>query len=115
MKKKNKKTTPRKKKEFRYYSINVLDGNKNLKIRHPAYIFLKKGNVLTFVSITHSSKIKNKIVVKLRKNPNPKDFRDLYWIKEIKYDTIDRFSKRNNGWKMNDLDDQDIREEHKKR
>lgn len=116
MKKKSKKQVIRKKKEFRYHNIEITNGNGTItKIRHPSYVFLEKGNIYIYVSITHSDNIENVIVIKLRKNPNPRDKRDSYRISEIKEDTKDRFSKRLKKWVMDLEDDEDIRKEFKKR
>ena len=85
------------------------------KIRHPSYVFLEKGNIYIYISITHSDSVKNAIVIKLKKNPNPQDKRESYRIMEIKEDTKDKFSKRLKKWVMDCEDDNDIREEYKKR
>lgn len=116
MKRKANKQLVRKKKEFRYHNISIVNDNGTItKIRHPSYVFLEKGNIYIYISITHSDNVENEIVIKLRKNPNPQDKRDSYRIKEIKEDTKDRFSKRLKKWIMDIEDDQDIREEYKKR
>ena len=116
MKRKTKKQIVRKRKEFRYHNIEIPNNNRTFtKIRHPSYVFLEKGNIYIYISITHSDNVKNSIVIKLRKNPNPQDKRDSYRIAEIKEDTKDRFSKRLKKWVMDFEDDKDIREEYKKR
>ena len=116
MKSKSKNQVVRKRKEFRYHNIEIVNDNgTTTKIRHPSYVFLEKGNIYIYISITHSDNVENSIVIKLRKNPNSHDKRDSYRIKEIKEDTKDRFSKRLKKWVMDLEDDQDIREEYKKR
>ena len=56
MKRKTKKQTIKKKKEFRYHNIVTFNKRgKKIKIRHPTYVFLEKGNIYVYVSITHSS------------------------------------------------------------
>ena len=116
MKQKSKKQPVKKKKEFRFHNVEILGNNgTTIKIRHPAYVFLEKGNIYIYISITHSPEIKNKLVIKLRKNPNPEDKKDSYWVVDIKEDTKDTFSKRQKKWKMDDADDEDIRKEYKKR
>ena len=116
MKSKSKNQVVRKRKEFRYHNIRIINDNGTItKIRHPSYVFLEKGNIYIYVSITHSDNVKNAIVIKLRKNPNPKDERDSYRIVEIKEDTKDRFGKRLTEWAMDIEDDKDIREEYEKR
>ena len=116
MKRKSKNQQIKKKKEFRFHNIelNNINGVKT-KIRHPTYVFLEKGNIYIYISITHSSSVENKIVIKLRKNPNPKDNKDSYWVVDVKEDTKDTFSKRQKEWSMDDEDDADIRAEYKKR
>ena len=116
MKSKSKNQVVRKRKEFRYHNIVIVNDNGTItNIKHPSYVFLKKGNIYIYISITHSDNVKNSIVIKLRKNPNPHDARDSYRISEIKEDTKDRFGKRLKKWVMDIEDDQDIREEYKKR
>ena len=116
MKPKSNKQKLKKKNEFRYHEVEIRrDDELLIKIRHPAYVFLEKGNLYIYVVITHSSRVKNCLVIKLRKNPNPKDKRDAFRVVEIKEDTKDRFGRREKGWRMNSEDEQDIRDEYKKK
>lgn len=92
----------------------LLKKGRKAKIKHPTYIFLEKGNVYTYVSITHSKSVEGAIVVKLRKNPNPKDNRESYRVVSIKEDTKDRFGSKKR-WSIDSEDEKDIREEYKKR
>ena len=116
MKRKSRNQQIKKKKEFRFHKVDLIDALGNItKIWHPAYVFLEKGNIYIYVSITHSSNIDSGIVIKLRKNPNPKDGKDSYWVVDIKEDTKDRFGKRRKDWKMDEEDDKDIRNVYKKR
>ena len=116
MKRKSKRQITKKKNEFRYHNVIVINQfGKETKIRHPTYIFLEKGNIYIYVSITHSNDIENHMVIKLRKNPNPKDKCLSFWIVEIKRDTKDRFGRKQKDWKINIEDEKDIREEYKKR
>ena len=116
MKRKSKNAFAKKKKEFRYHKIEVITKSGSKKnIWHPSYVFLEKGNVYIYVSITHSNKVKETIVIKMKRNPNPLDKRDSYWVAEIKYDTKDRFRRRRDGWSIDESDDQKIREMYKKR
>ena len=111
MKKKNKNAIIRKKKEFRFHKIELISSNNKNSIGwHPAYVFLEKGNVFIYVSLTHSNSIKNGIVIKLKKNPNPKDNRDSFYVCEVKEDTKDRFRRRREGWSMDAEDDNAIRD-----
>ena len=118
MKTKDKHAILKRLKEFRFHNVNIIDkkGIKK-KRRHPAYVFVEKGNVYIYVIITHSSYVEEKIVVKLRRNPNPNDNSDAYYIAEVKSDTKDSFGHRNKGWKLDESDDIDIRKlfENKKR
>ena len=114
MKKKSRKARLKRKKEFRFHKVKVTGKNKITEERHPAYVFLEKGNIYIYVSLTHSESIDNVLLVKLRKNPNPKDNRDSYWVVEIREDTKDRFGRRINGLKMDENDDKDIRETYDK-
>ena len=116
MKRKSKNQIIKRKREFRYHNIEIINGNGTItKIRHPSYVFLEKGNIYIYISITHSDNVENAIVIKLRKNPNPRDKRDSYRIAEIKEDTKDRFSKNLKKWVMDLEDDKEIREEYEKR
>lgn len=116
MKRKSKRQNVKKKKEFRFHQVETINSQgKMIKIWHPSYIFLEKGNVYIYVSITHSNAVEEFVVIELRENPNPKDKRNSFWIAKIKEDTKDRFGKRRKGWKINELDDQDIRNKYKKR
>lgn len=116
MKKKNKKALARKKKQFKFHKIESTKKNgKKTKFLHPAFIFLQKGNVYIFVTLTHSSSVDGKIVVKLRKNPNPNDNADSYWVAEINEDTLDQFCREKKDWKIDELDLEDIWSLYKKR
>ena len=111
MKNKSKHAQLKRKKEFRYKKIEILTRNGlKKKISHPAYIFLEKGNLYIYVTITHSESVENYLVLKLSENPNPLDKKDSYWIAEIRQDTKDKFEKRKDDWKMNEIDDLKIRE-----
>ena len=116
MKKKKKHAIARAIKEFRYHTIIVvMENGKIKKIRHPTFVFIEKGNIYIYVPITHSSKVMNLITVELRKNPNPKDSRKSYRIKEFRSDTKDRFGRKQKDWSINCEDEKDIRNEYKKR
>ena len=83
MKRKSKNQAARKRKEFRYHNIDIVNQNGTItRIRHPSYVFLEKGNIYIYISITHSDNVENAIVIKLRNNPNPNDKRDSYRIAE---------------------------------
>ena len=115
MKKKSKKAVARKKKEFRYHKVQIINKKGEIvSIRHPAYIFLEKGNIYVYVTITHSNNIGETILIQLRQNPNPKDKRESYWVAKIKNDRKDTFGKREKNWKINPQDDEDIRNLKKK-
>ena len=116
MKKKIKRNVTKKKKEFRFHKVSVIDKRgKMISVRHPAYVFLEKGNVYIYVTITHSDRIKDVVLIELKKNPNPKDKRKSFWVATIKQDTKDTFGKRQKGWKLDPIDDEEIRKKHKKR
>ena len=114
MKKKSRHATLKRKHEFRYHPVLALNKRgKLIKFDHPAYVFLQKGNVYVYAGITHSKKVPNKTVVKFRKNPNPKDRRDAYFVAEAKEDTTDRFGRKHDDWIIDPLDDEDIRNLYK--
>ena len=115
MKKKKKHAITKRKKEFRLHKTPFINKQgKKKQMWHPAFVFQEKGNIFVYISITHSSNVKERIVVKLRKNPNPEDERDAYRVVEICEDTKDRFGKRLKGWKIDIEDEQEILNEYKK-
>lgn len=116
MKKKNKHAQLKRRKEFKFHNVELVSHQgKEKNLRHPPYVFLEKGNIYIYVTITHSNNVPDNIVIKLRKNPNPADQREAYRVVEIKSDTKDNFGRREIGWKMDDQDDDDIRSEYEKR
>lgn len=101
--------------EFRYHNVDAKNKfGKRINIKHPAYVFLKKGNIFIYVTITHSSKVEDYVVIKLRKNPNPLDKKDAYYVAVVKEDIVDNFKKRERDWRMDPLDDADIQNLYKK-
>ena len=114
MQKKTKRQKTRKKSEFRYHDVIVIKPKKHKEIiiRHPSYIFLEKENTYIYVSITHSPKVYNAVVIKLRKNPNPKDGRDSYVVVDIKEASKDTFGSKLKGWEIDSDDEKDIREDY---
>lgn len=82
---------------------------------HPAYVFLENDNIFIYVTLTHSDDVEGVTLIKLRKNPNPKDKRDSYYVAEIKEDKRNEFSKIKKGWELDESDDRDIRKMFKKR
>ena len=83
-----------KKKEFRFIPTNYVNkGGRIIKISHPAYIFLQKGEVYVYVTITHSRSVDNLTLFKLEKNPNPNDKRDAYWIAKSIMKTLESLVK----------------------
>ena len=110
MKKKSKNQVPRKRNEFRYHMVEYINSlGVKTKMAHPSFIFLEKGNLFMYVSLTHSKEIGNIPLIKLSKNPNNKDKSDSYLVLEFKEDTKDRFGSRRKGWKMDSNDEQFIR------
>ena len=85
-------------KSYNYYKEDK--NGKITKVRHPAYIFLEKGNIWLYVTVTHSKSVDELIVVELRKNPDPNDKRKSYWVAEVKEDTKDSFVKRKTDWSI---------------
>ena len=67
------------------------------------------GNVYIYVPITHSSSVNDFMVIKLRKNPDPNDNRDSYYIADIRMDTKDSFSAMKKKWELDSKDDEEIR------
>lgn len=109
--KKRKNARLKRKNEFRYHNVIVHSRNgRTRKIKHPSYIFLEKGNIYIFVTITHSSKINDLKIIKLNKNPNPKDKRDSYVVLVIQTDIKSSFGVRHANWKIDVRDEELIRE-----
>ena len=109
MKKKSKKAKYKKIKEFRYHTVDIVKDGKKTKLRHPTYIFLEKGDLFIYVTITHSNDVNGYLVIELRKNPNPNQNTPSYYVADIREDTKDRFGRREDDWKIDLLDDDDIR------
>ena len=109
MKNKSRKACLKRKHEFRLHNVEVLNRyGRPVDIKHPTYVFLEAGDEYIYVVITHSDDVKNHVVIKLRKNPNPKDKSESYYVVEVRRDTKDRFGQRLKGWKIDPLDDLDI-------
>ena len=111
MKQKSKKQVSKKRSEFRHHKVELINSKgKKINRLHPAYVLLEKGNIYIYVSLTHASKVNGLLVIKLKKNPNPKDKNDSYVVVDVSEDTKDRFGKRHKDWKIYDEDDLKIRE-----
>ena len=116
MKSKSKKQQLKRKKEFRFHSIEIINQKGEVvNSRHPSYVFLEKGNLYIAFPITHSNKVKDLKIIQLSKNPNPKDNRCSYVVIEIIEDTKDRFGKKEKDWSISPEDDAVIRHEYEKR
>ena len=70
---------------------------------------LQNGDIFIYVQLTHSKKIRGKILIKMRKNPNPNDVRDSYYIEEIMEDNTANFGRKYDKWIIDDIDENDIR------
>ena len=105
----------KRKSEFRFHSVSIKTkkGRKRIK-KHPTFIFLQNGDILIYVQLTHSEKIRGKILIKLKKNPNPLDIRDSYYIEEICHDNKDNFGKKKVDWIIDESDEKQIRKLIKK-
>lgn len=101
----------KRKSEFRFHSViaKTSKGEKRIK-DHPTYVFFENGDIYIYVELTHSETIPGKILIKLRKNPNPKDLRDSYYIEEICEDKASKFGRKKNNWVIDEKDDEAIRE-----
>ena len=100
---------PKRMNEIRFHQDYVTFKKK--KIRHPKYIWRKRGNIYDYHSITHSKEINGKHLIKLRKNPSPKDKKEAYYNPESESDVKSTFGKKLKNWKLDPLDVKDI---HKK-
>ena len=95
----------RRKNEIRYHSVEVKTRNgEAISINHPAYIFMEQGDIYIYVTITHSNKVNDCLVVKLTKNPNPNDKTMSFWVAEIRKDNKKNFGKRHNNWAISEED-----------
>lgn len=110
MQKNHKRSNLRRRKEIRTHDVFVrTKKGRIINIEHPVYVFLEKGSLLIYVTITHSDKVKDRLVVKLRQNPNPKDKRNSYYVAEVKEDVKHSFGHRKHGWIIHPDDDLEIR------
>ena len=97
-------------KEIRFHKIKTITKNGYIKyIEHPCYVFLENDDCYIYVTLTHSDKVEDFLVIKLRKNPNPKDERDSYYVADVRIDSKAEFARMLKGWKLDPLDDEDIR------
>lgn len=100
-----------KKKEFRFIPTPYINSRGQIiELKHPAYIFLQKGRICVYVTITHSKKIRGLLLIKLKKNPNPQDKQEAFWVAKIKRGNIKHFGRRKNKWLIDDNDDLKIRD-----
>ena len=101
----------KRKSEFRFHSVTIKVKKGKRKInKHPAYVFFQNGNLYIYVQLTHSKRIKGKVLIKMKKNPNPSDNRDSYYIEEVYEDDKSRFGKKKNKWVIDEKDEKKIRE-----
>ena len=96
MKNKNRKEVS--KDEFRQYK----------KTKHPTYIYAKVGNEYKFIGLTHAEVTQGVKNIKLDKNPNPKDKRSAYFRPKAEKDKVNKFKKKEKGWKFSKSDKQKI-------
>ena len=80
---------------------------------HPAYVFLQKDNIFIYVTLTHSNNVPGYTVIKLTKNPNPKDKTDSYFVTDFRESNISAFSNRKKDWQLDEKDDELIRSIYK--
>ena len=89
-----------KKSEFRF----------NKKRKHPSYVFKEKNNKYHSILITHSPMTKNKINIKLYKNPEPNNKTDAYLVKKIYKDDINSYSRQVfRNWKFHKYDKRNVK------
>ena len=100
----------KRKSEFRFHSVvaDTKTGKKAIK-GHPTFVFLQNGDIFIYVQLTHSKIIKGKVLIKLRKNPNPQDLRDSYYIEEICEDKRTNFGRNRKNWVIDEEDEKEIR------
>ena len=104
------------KREIRFHPTETKTRNGKRKISdHPTFIFLQNGDIFIYVQITHSKNIRGKILIKMRKNPNPKDIKDSYYIEEILEDNLVNFGKKHDKWIVDEQDESDIRKQYEKK
>ena len=84
----------KKKSEIRLHNVELKNRNNQLiNIMHPAYIFLENNQVFIYVTLTHSDKVRELLTIRLKRNPNPNDRKDAYWVAEIRSDKKENFTK----------------------
>lgn len=77
---------------------------RNKETQHPAYIYARIGNEYKYLGVTHSEITKGIKNIKLDKNPNPKDKKNAYITPNSEKQQINKFKKKNVGWKMSKTD-----------
>ncbi len=99
MKKKSKNARLKRKNEFRFHNVEKKTKRGRIrKIMHPSYIFLEKGNVYIYVTITHSKEVEGYVLTKLTQNPDPNDNQDAYVVLDVRQDIKSSFGARRIGW-----------------
>ena len=99
MKKKSKNARLKRKNEFRFHKVEKKTKRGRIrKIMHPSYIFLEKGNVYIYVTITHSKEVEGYVLTKLIQNPDPSDNQDAYVVLDVRQDIKSSFGARRIGW-----------------
>lgn len=76
----------------------------NKKTLHPTYIYAKIGNEYKYIGITHAEITQGIKNIKLDKNPNPKDKKIAYFHPKAKKDKVNKFRKKEIGWKLSKSD-----------
>ena len=93
-------------KKIKKKTVKKDEFRKNKDTGHPSYIYQKVGKKYVFIGITHSPITKSAQNIKLDKNPNPNDKKDAYFRPKAKEAPINRFKKKEKGWKLSKSDKQ---------
>ncbi len=92
----------------RQKEISKNEFRKNKDTRHPAYIYARIGNEYKFIGLTHSPITDNVKNIKLERNPNPNDDREAFIKPKSEKAKVNRFKKKENGWKFSKKDKEKV-------
>lgn len=77
---------------------------KNKRIKHPAYVVDKDGNLYKYVGVTHSRVTGAEENIPLISNPNPNDSRQAYIRPYVEKDEPKNFGRRYDNWNFSKSD-----------
>lgn len=102
------KTKAKRMNEIRFHSHYVKTLNK--KMRHPTYVWQKRGNLFDYHTITHSKVVNDVEFIELKRNPNPSDDKTAYLNPKSESDLKSAFGRKKKNWRLHPDDIKKIHE-----